>query len=893
MSDRSLSAVSNIYSEPLVYNRPPLDAPPGRKPRRRPWLRGLLLVLVSLWVADAGLSLLIQHSMLRQKLTARLSAAFGRPVQVDSYDLSFWMGPALEAQSVTVGEDPRFGNEYFLRADSLRVRLGWLSLLRGHLELGTLSLTRPSLNIVRNGEGEWNLEEWLPRPAVGPGQAPVFGPSTAGLPALRFRRIEVDGGRVNFKRANEKIPFALVGVAGTVETDSPGRWRMDLDATPWRAAVVIQQPGTVHVAGYVGGTSSRLLPAALDLAWRDASISDVLRLTRGDDDGIRGTLALTLSARTEGDTWMLQSRTELRELHRWDLASRPDNPSVNLIAKMKLYSEVSGLEITDARIEAPRSNARASGRILWNTTGPFKRQEASPVVLRVLNSAVDLGDVLAWTRAFHSGVGDGVSVHGQAHADLALSGWPMQMVESGGTIEGANVAIPGLRLPLHLSRAEFHYDQGRISLSPVTLLFGLPNGLSSGSFHMSTALKQGLPASFRLTGDLPQFRDLIAAAGAFGWNLSRGWDLSGPFRCDLHWTGPQFPWESEPTGTVVMGGADGETGGASLRAPFLNQAVEQIEARADLMPAARHIVLSSAQAFGARWNGTFDRRGSDGKWQFALSGDHLTAADLDRWLNPRWRESFLDRMLPFLNSRLASSAVPETLQASGHLSLGELTLAPFVVRQLQGSMKIEGRQIDLANAVGQLYGGSVNGSLVAQLGSSPLYRVNANFSAVDLSAMSAVSPQLADQFAGLASGSLSFDARGTTRAALIAELECHGAVHVNGPVLRGLDLEESLREGAVRPGATTFEQASAAFSCADRDLQFQDLLLQGPRGEIDGSGSVDFDRNLNLRLWVLPADSPAPHLSMFPDPGDETYLLTGSLASPQIVRSSLSPRRPR
>ena len=140
------------------------------------------------------ISLAIQHTRLRRILTARIEAAFGRPVEVGSYDFSLWSGPALEANSVTVGEDPRFGHEYFLRAESMTVRLRGQSLLRGRIDLGTLSLTRPSLNLVRNSAGEWNLAEWLPQPAGNPSFSEVpVGPSLPSS-AVRFRRIEVDGG---------------------------------------------------------------------------------------------------------------------------------------------------------------------------------------------------------------------------------------------------------------------------------------------------------------------------------------------------------------------------------------------------------------------------------------------------------------------------------------------------------------------------------------------------------------------------------------------------------------------------------------------------------------------------------------------------------------------------
>ena len=78
--------------------------------------------------------------------------------------LGMWV-LSRQADIAAVLKDPRFGHEYFLRAESISVRLLWSSLLRGRIGLGTLSLTRPSLNLVRNSQDDWNISEWLPIPA--------------------------------------------------------------------------------------------------------------------------------------------------------------------------------------------------------------------------------------------------------------------------------------------------------------------------------------------------------------------------------------------------------------------------------------------------------------------------------------------------------------------------------------------------------------------------------------------------------------------------------------------------------------------------------------------------------------------------------------------------------
>ncbi|MGB8522523.1 MAG: AsmA family protein [Candidatus Acidiferrales bacterium] len=865
MSDTLSQSVAGSQPLPSVHVRP-------RGWSR--WLKWIVLLFVFLWFAQLGLSLLIRHTRLQRRITARLETAFGRPVQVGNYNFSLWGGPTLKAQSVMFGEDPRFGHEYFLRAESLTVRLRWQGLLRGHIQLGTVSMQRPSLNLVSNLDGDWNLAEWLPKPAPAGSSSAVSSTPTSVAQTVRFSRIEVDSGRINFKRGDEKLPFALVGVTGYVEPAEAGRWAMDLEAIPTRAAVNVQQAGVLHVSGHMGGTSSRLRPAELDASWSDASLPDVLRLARSSDYGVRGMLTLILNARTEDreNGWTIQSRAEFRQLHRWDLALRADNPALNVLAKILWNPMTFGFDVTDAAIEAPHSHARASGHIGWETTTQASAPRSSPVSINVTSSQIDLNDVLAWIRSFHSDVAPDISLHGFASVDGNISGWPWRMNHAAVAIDGASLAGSRLRVPARLGNLQFHYDDGIASLAPVSLSFGA----SASSFRMETSRKPGSPdfPIFHLSGNLTQARDLIATAGALGWNISRGWDLAGPVRCDLRWQGAAFPWRVQPTGSIDWGGESGEM---SLRTPFLNQPIENIRAHAYWRPGSHHISLSSAAAFGARWAGSFDRRESGG-WQFALSADHLAVADVDRWLNPQWRESFFDRVLPFLNPRAPTNAVTDNLHATGRITVDQFALAPVVVRRLQGDLKVEGHHIYLTNAHGQFYGGNIGASFDADFAAIPSYRLNVDFLRVDLAALSADSPNFENVFAGAASGEFSLHARGATKSDLLASLACKGKARVSDAEFRSLSLTDSLREGASRPGVSSFNQVSAAFACGDREIKFAQLLLLAPSGEINAVGTLDFTHNLDFRLRVLKGEEESRGAR------SSDYRLTGPLSAPELTR---------
>jgi AsmA-like C-terminal region len=876
--------MAETYVDRVPSTEPARSATSGRLAGWH-WPGRILAALVLLWIAAEGLSLAIEHTRLRRILTAQLESAIGRPVEVSGYHFSLWKGPVIEARSVVVGEDPRFGAEYFLRADSMVAHLRWRSLVRGRLEFGTISLAHPSLNLVRNSQGDWNLAEWLPPPSA-PLRLRDLPRASPPASIARFERIEVDDGRINFKLADEKLPFAFVGVRGVAETTGSSRWTIHLEAVPWRAAVVLQQAGVIHVSGEVGGTSSRLRPAAISATWTGASLPDVLRLARDNDFGVRGLLSVSLDARTDAqrDGWTIKSLAQLQQIHRWDLALRPDNPSLDWMAQIAWRPSSPYLELVEATIDAPHSHLQAKGIVYASSGSPSPKRSVGSWQLVSSSGDIDAGDALAWARAFHPGIADDLSARGVAHLDAAVSGWPPRLAHLQLSSGGIDLSGPALVWPAHVGRLEARYTRvrdgrdrpGLTLLSPLSVWWG-SGGHPEGSFHLENAAQRNSVPLWRVYGSTTQIRHLIAGAGAFGWNMARGWDVAGPFACDLRW-----PQERDTHFAGALGqasgwmelGAPGSTlDGALLRVPFLNLPIEQIRGRIDLKPGVRQALLASAQAFGARWRGSLERRDPSMPWQFDLAADQLSAADLDRWLNPRWRESFLDRMLPFLNSRSEAGGPSENLQAMGHLTIGRFVLAPLVVSDLEGDVALNGRRITVADADGQFYGGEVTGSFDTRLESVPSYHADLEFSRIDPSALTALTPSLGSFTAESAALEILLAARGASRSNLLSSLTCQGTARLSRPGFRGFDLSKSL---GAEPANTRFAEGSADFSCDGGKIEFRRLELVG-RGDsgVAGSGSLDFKGALDMRFTVGPnsADPPKPN---------QQFRVAGTLAAPEV-----------
>ncbi len=818
-----------------------------RRGRSRKALRRAALFAMLLVVADGGLNLWLRRPSVKRALTARLERAFGRKVRVESYGFSLLSGARLEANGVRVAEDPRFGGEYFLRADVLTVGPRWSALAKGRIAPGTLSLEQPSLNLVISEDGKWNLAEWLPRPAAGGG--PAGG-------AERFTRLEVNHGRINFKRGKEKLAFALVEATGYVEENGVGRWEVDLEAQPWRAAVQLQQAGELRLRGTVGGVSSRFRPVDLELDWAEGSISDLLRLVWRYDYGARGAFSGVAEAHSDGPRWAVIVRAQVRRLHRWDLAMRADNPVANVNAKAEWLPESGGMRLEKGEVELPRSKIEVEG-------GVGRGEDAGKNLrLEVRSEGVNLEDVLAWLRAFRGGVASELGVQGTARVKLEMKGWPPQPVDGEIDLENAKIeggslraAVHAQELPVMVNGEGMELREGKIGL-----------GTDGGDFQVQGKARWGedWPWKVKVEGKAEDAADLVDLAAAFGWNLPEGWGAQGPVEVSLGWKGNGQSGGAWPRGEI-------RSEGLAVRTPFLSQAA-RLAGQMGLAEKELKIALNSSQALGTNWSGTLERDAATKGWRWNLRAEHIQSAEIGRWVNAGKREGLLSRLLPFLNEGEQREAEPK-VKGKGKLSAGEWDVGPAEILNLRAESFWDGKKWGLDKAQGQIAGGSVQGSMRAISGAKPEYGAIVKFDRVDLGKLSAGSGSLRGRLEGKASGEMQIEATGLDRNSLGASLECRGAAEVEKLSIKGMDLKETIEEGKLVSGRSEFRHAETNFRCGGGSLTLDPLKM----GEaVRGSGSGDYGGSLNFQLETQATASGAEQ--------GPAITLTGTMAAPKIAR---------
>jgi uncharacterized protein involved in outer membrane biogenesis len=167
--------------------------------RQRRWLWRLIFFVVFI-LAVLSLAPLVPLGWLKPKVEARLSAALGRTVTVDSMHLTVWGGPYLTINGLTAKEDPDFGNTDFLKANDVRVDFLLRQLFSRQFVVKRLTLHAPEFAFIKKPTGAWSWSSLGEVSSNRAAQRPdglalvqTFAAVLVGESAAKIDQIDMDG----------------------------------------------------------------------------------------------------------------------------------------------------------------------------------------------------------------------------------------------------------------------------------------------------------------------------------------------------------------------------------------------------------------------------------------------------------------------------------------------------------------------------------------------------------------------------------------------------------------------------------------------------------------------------------------------------------------------------
>ena len=804
---------------------------------------------------------------------AAISLALDRPVEIGgSVSLRLLPQPGFDLENFVVHEDPAFGAEPVLQSSDEVATLRLSSLLRGRLEIARLNLTEPSLNLVRNSAGRWNLEKLFQRADQNSG-----GPhlqeqkrSASGVPLHRGR-----AGRINFKFGQEKKPYSLTEADFALWQDSENTWGVRLKAQPMRTDFNLSDTGLLEMNGsWQRSATLHDTPLRITVQWEGAQLGQATKLTLGQDKGWRG--AVRLSARLEGTPNNLTVNTDasIEDFRRYDISG---DAALRLAAQCDAhYSSAdhvfSGLScrapVGDGGITLNGSLAAVAGARAYDLTMLARNLPIQSVVdfarrvkKNVPSDIVAAGKLDARVllrRKAASATGPAFQGGGEVLAlsvrslltntRLALDRIPFT-VSSGADLGLKQSAEAGPRSAR--SEPRVRVNDPRIDVGPFNVALGRPT---------PAAVRGQVSRSgydFLIQGDT-EVQRLLEVARTIGLPAVQP-AASGEARISLHVAGS---WAGFSPASVT-GSATLRTVRARMRG--LTQPVEVSSATVDLTPNSAEVSKLNASAAGNTWHGSLSLpRKCDTPRGCAIRFDlHTDEFVSDRLSGQLSGVPGKQPWYRFLSSPSQSRPYLASLYATGKLTASRVLVHNLVASRVSSEVELEQGRLRLSNLHAEMLGGQHSGEWQVDFTANPpAYHGNGS---LEKMVLGQVAEAMHDSWiTGTANVAYRADTQGWTRAELVSHADASLQVEARDGSLPHLTL-------AGESDPLRVNQFTGQLLVRDGKLQIEQGKLQTPGGIYQVSGTASPGRVLDFRLAR---------------DGAHGFNITGTLHQPRVAISA-------
>jgi len=710
---------------------------------------------------------------LRNRIAITIGSALGRRVALDSVRLRLLPRPGFDLEGLVIYDDPAFSAEPMIRAQEVSAAIRFRSLLRGRLEIATLSANEPSINLVRNNEGRWNLASLLERNAQIP--AAPTGKSTSGRrPAFPY--LEAGHARVNFKIGQTKKSYALMDADVALWQDSENSWSARIKAEPVRTDFNLTDTGLLQInATWQRAPSLRLTPVQLTVQWQKGQLGQITKLLSGKDRGWRGGVSFTAKLSGTPEALRIESKTAIEGFHRYDIVGSENvrlatgcsgqyNAVTSTLADLLCESPVSdgmlrlrgALSLVaqvpnyDLTLEAEQVPLTSVVRLLRQAKKQIPGDLAASGLLnaefratRSVPGAAGHGSLQQWT-----GNGSATNVRllssaGDAGEDeVAFGTIPLALVSR--TIsQKAKHGHPRTKEEKDPEPAETH-----LRIGPVALSMNASAPVNAGGWVSAAGYR------FFLLGDM-ELKDLFRLENVLALPVTRP-PAEGSAKLDVSVSGPWRGFAAPAT----LGTAQLRNVRAAMRG--LNTPIEVSSAAMTLAPDAMLMQKISARTGSTHWSGwvTAPRHcaptgivpgsvpGSlpNCVFQFDLTADQLSIGDLAAWFTPHPAKRPWYRILNSNSNQPLGPSPLLAIQAHGNLHVGQFGLKKVSVTQVATQVDLDRGKITLTALRAQLLQGTHQGNWTIDVSTHDLS--NHDVSTHDASTDDASTPSLRYHGAG-------------------------------------------------------------------------------------------------------------------------------------------------
>jgi uncharacterized protein involved in outer membrane biogenesis len=798
----------------------------------------------------------------RPRIQAELQNRLGRVVSLGTIKASFFP-PSLIVNNVVIGEDLGFGSGPFAKARQLDVRIALLPLLDKDLQVKSLRLINPDIQLIKNQNGQWNYaslgQASSPMTAETPakssaqrqsvGATPQTASSPGAAPQWSLDHLEIANGRLLFFDQQSKTQNTYDQIDVTLNNLAPGK-PFDVEA-----AMHIEGGGDqqIQVKGTAGpmtaGNASIPFNGTVEL--RQISLGGLQKVAHiATLEGYNGVVSGSLKARTEGR--FLKAEGSLKVEDPQIKATQLGYP-ITLDFKLEENLDNGVIQIGNGLLKLGPTPISIVGRV---NTAPNPAQ----LDLHVTSQGASLAEIARLAAAAGAAFNAGTNIKGSLNANIAVRGAASNPALEG-SLKASSVEISGgeIKQPVSVPQLD-------LALTP-TAIRSTPFVAQSGGtqLNMQFALKDytsqapSMTASIRTSN--AKVGELLAMASAYGMSAVEGMSGSGVISLDLTAAGPL----KNPSAMVFNG--SGALQNASLNTPELTKPLNV--RNANIRFSQNSMILENVQASLDASNASGNlsvRNFSAPQVQFALNLDKLDLAAMQQIIakpvGSMKKAEFLLIPQAYAEVRAPEPGLMTKVAGHGTISAGSLTYDQLVLNNVKAAVTLDHGVIRLSPVTSTMYGGQQSGEIVMDTRvTPPAVTVATKLQKVDANSLVSAMSSVKNTLYGLLASNANARFRAASGANFAQSLNGKLALDLSNGRLAKVDLLNQLAalgrflnasSAIPKQPFTDVTKLTGTFDVVDGVAETHDLRAMIPGANLAGHATVDQAKNAqNMHLTAV------------------------------------------
>ncbi|HEU5335573.1 MAG TPA: AsmA family protein [Terriglobales bacterium] len=824
-------------------------------------MRKVLIVIVIIIGVVVGILLIapvfINVNQYRPQIQAELQQKLGRKVTLGDMHLRL-LTPRVRVDDVVVSEDPRFATGHpFAQAQELDVAIALFPLISRKIEVKSLTLQHPDVELVRDAQGVWNFST-IGKPASAAGQPsapPQPAPAPAGKPSqnagpIELKNLHINDGQVAITDYQKHQPRAVYNhIDLSLSNFAPAK-PFSVSATlhlPGPGTQVVSLDGT---GGPINNSNMAATPFNGTLKLRDVALSAAQKFLntpalKGTDASISGDMQIKNQAGSVASQGSLKL----------------ENPVIHGVALG--YPITADYNLSDDLTRDVLNISKGAlqlGSTPLSLTGTMDMKPTPAQVNVQLKAAdVSLGEVARLASAMGVAFAPGMNINGRLNADVHAQG-STQKPALNGTISARNLNISGKGLPQAVSvpAIDLHMTPTQVSSNEFTAATGGTRLSTQFTLTNYTGASPDINATVRTSN--AQVGDLINIGKAYGATSLEGMSGSGTLSLNVHASGPL------KNASALKFSGSGQLVNASVKTPSLTQPLQVRNANLRFTQNSMSVdkLVASLGQSSATGNLTM-RNFAAPQVQFDIMSPKLDVVQLQQITGTKTAPAAKTADWSLV-PRVYAAAPPQPsiltrMTGAGTLMVGTILYDQLVLNNVRSNVKLDRGLITLSPLTAQLYGGQESGAIVLDARQNPMgVRVQSKLGNVDANKLVSSVTSVKQTIYGLLAANTNMGFAAASSADMARTLNGTFNLDLTKGRIVGIDLLHELGNvgkflsgtPAASQPVTNLLKLTGTFNVRNGLAQTNNLQAQIDGGSLGATGAVNLVNNaLNLHLTAV------------------------------------------